>query len=378
MPSLTLRELWYTKGKTILIILGMTFSIFMVLYSSGMWNGVLSKSTEVIDQYDYDIWIQDKDCDTIMENCIVNDSVYQEIKDEESVEKIERIIQWMAEAETEDYSMQCIFIGYELNSEYLEPWDLIEGDISDLKKNNSIIIDETFRNYLEDIEVGDSIIINRVEMEIVGMTKNGKFMGSPYVWGSIETARKLAPWAGIWSSAIGVKLKSGISTDDFKNDIKSLENDNQIPKLEVMTTEEIRQTTYDYIVNEGGMGGSIYIIVAMGFFIALIIISVSMYQTIQEKIPEFGTLKAIGASKGYLNRVLLGQVFIYVSISFVIASMLTVLLGELMNPVSIIPVKISLPATFILYGVTLLLTTICSLISIRKVHKIDPAIVFRG
>ena len=123
MTSLTLRELRYNKGKTILIILGMTFSIFLVLYSSGMWNGVLSKSTEVVDAYGFDAWIQEEDRETVMENCIVNDSVYQKVKTMDNIEDVERLIQWYAGVETEDYTMSCIIIGYEQDSKNIEPWD---------------------------------------------------------------------------------------------------------------------------------------------------------------------------------------------------------------------------------------------------------------
>lgn len=378
MARLTFRELRYNKGKTILIILGMSFSILLVLYSSAMWNGVLSKSSEIIDAYNFDVWLQEEKRDTTLENCIVNESVFQKVKNLDHVEEVERSIIWGAGAETEDYTMQCIIIGYELESKNIEPIDVIEGDIDDLKKENTIILDKSFNNYFDDLALGDTILINRVEMEIVGFTENGRFMSNPYAWGSLETVRKVAPWAGEWSSSIGFKLEKGYTVEEFKDDIANMEKNDEIENIDVYSTEELRQNTYDYIVNEGGMGGSIYIIVIMGYAIALIIISVSMYQSIQEKIPEYGTLKALGAKKGFLNRVLLGEVLIYVTISFFIATFLTVLLGILMNPVSIIPLEVSIPATIVLYGATLLLCSACSLLSIRKVHKIDPAIVFRG
>ncbi len=341
-----------------------------------MWNGVLSKASEVVDAYEFDMWIQEEGKDTIGDG-ILDDSVYLEVKSMDHVKDCERLIYNYAELETKDYTLGTILIGYELDGGNLKPWDIIEGDVKDLAKNNAIIVDKHVLKFLTDLQLGSKVIIAREEMEIVGICENAKFMSQPYVWTSLESARKIAPWAGNWCDSIGVKLTNDYSVDEFKEDMEQKHDNKELSKLEVMSTEEIDQNTYEFIVNEGGMGGSLYIIVAMGYFVTLIIVSVTMYQTIQEKIPEFGTLKAIGAEKGYLNRMLLGQVIIVVSISFLVGTLLAIIFGVALESVSIVPVSVSLPVSFILYGVTLALAMACAMASIRKVHKIDAAIVFR-
>ncbi len=376
MVNLTIKDLFHKKGKFILIVLGLSFSIFLVQYSAGMWNGVLSKSSEVVDAYGFDVWIQEEKQETIGSG-ILDDSVYLEVKTMDHVKDCERLIYNYAELETKDYTLGTLLIGYELDGGNLEPWDVIEGDTEDLAKTNAIIVDKHVLKYLTELRVGSKVVIGREEMEIVGICENAKFMSQPYVWASLETARKIALWAGNWCSSIGVKLTNDYSVDEFKEDVEQKHDTKELPKLEVMSTEEIRQNTYEYIVNEGGMGGSLYIIVAMGFFVTLIIVSITIYQNINEKIPEFGTLKAIGAEKGYLNRMLLGQVGIMVSLSFAIGTILAIVFGIAMESVSIVPVSVSIPVSFILYGVTILLALACAMVSIRKVHKIDPAIVFR-
>jgi putative ABC transport system permease protein len=378
LVNLTIKDLMHHKGKFILILLGMTMSIFLVQYSAAMWNGVLTKSSEVTDKSGYDAWIREKDSDTIFGGGTVNESVYEQVRLISGIKESERLILTGALVEDKDYSLDCYVIGYELNSKKIEPWDVYKGHIKDLEKENAIIVDESFKKSFNNLEIGAKLSIGHIDMKIVGFCKNARFMGNPYVWMSIETAKKIAPWAGNWSTTIGIDFKKSYSIDDLKKDIDTLVDKNIIDEVNILSTIELRENTYSYIVNEAGMGGSILILVIMGYFVAMIIISVSTYQTIQEKIPEFGTLKAIGASKGYLNRMLLGQVFIYVSLSFALGTFLTWLFGIIMGPNSIIPVLIHIPTSFILYGLTLVICLGCSLLSIRKVHKIDPAIVFRS
>jgi putative ABC transport system permease protein len=263
-------------------------------------------------------------------------------------------------------------VGYELDSENIEPWDVIKGDVDDLQKKNSMIIDESLLDFFPGYKIGDSLTFGKNDYEIIGICKNARWMAQPYIWMSLENARKLYTFAGNWSNTIGLKLKHDYEIDDLKEDVEIY------GEYEVLTTEELRENTHSFIVNEGGMGGSIFIIVAMGFFVGMIIITVSMYQSVQEKIPEFGTIKAIGADKWFISKMLFGQVFIYVSIGFLIAVSLTIFIGITNIFNSIIPVILDIPITFILYGITLLISFLCSYISIRKVHKIDPAIVFAG
>jgi len=268
-----------------------------------MWNGTLTKASEVIDKFGFEVWIREKDSDVFLEGSILDQAIFEEVEKIDNIKDIEQLIYIGSLVESEVYTMSCMLIGFDINSNNVQPWDIIEGKVEDLSQDNAIILDRSFKDFFEDIEVGDTLIVGAVEMEIVGFCKNARFMANPYVWASLETARKTIPWAGEWCSTIGIKLENGYKIDEFKEDIDKIEKTNEIDEVEVLSTEELRQNAYSFIVNEGGMGGSIYILVIIGFLVAMIIITVSMYQTIQEKIPEFGTLKAIGASKGFINKI---------------------------------------------------------------------------
>ena len=214
-------------------------------------------------------------------------------------------------------------------------------------------------------------------MEIVGFCKNARFMFTPYAWTSIETAQNAAPYFGNWSNMIGVELESGYDIDDLEDDIDDLIDLGLIEELEVFTKQELKENTHTMIINEGGLGGAIFTLVGLGFFVAMIIITVVMYQSIQEKIPEFGTLKAIGASKGFINKMLLGQVFIYITLSFVMGTILAILF-DVVGGGGGIPILIDIFASIYIYIAYLAVGIACSIFSIKKVHKIDPAIVFKG
>lgn len=377
MVNLTFRDLIHSKGKFLLILIGLSVSMFLVQYSAGMFNGVLDQSTDIFDRIEFDTWVMTEDADNFFEGEPINDSTYEIIKTMSDVEHAERLIFVNLDFETEDYVADVSLLGYELNSEKIEPWDIIKGDIDDLDKENTIIVDETIKSNFPELEIGDDVQVGEAKMEIVGFCKNTRFMFTPYAWTSIETAQNAAPYYGNWSNMIGVELKSGSDIDDLQDNIDELSDLELIEELKVYTKEELKENTHNMIINEGGLGGAIYTLVGLGFFVAMIIITVVMYQSIQEKIPEFGTLKAIGASKGFINKMLLGQVFIYITLSFILGTIFAILF-DLTGGGAGMPILIDIVASIYIYLAYLAVGIACSIFSIKKVHRIDPAIVFKG
>ena len=76
MVNLMIKDLLYSKGKLVLIMVGLSISITLVQYSMGMYNGVLNSATNAIDRFDYDTWVRMEDSDTFLSGGYVNDTTY--------------------------------------------------------------------------------------------------------------------------------------------------------------------------------------------------------------------------------------------------------------------------------------------------------------
>jgi putative ABC transport system permease protein len=374
MVNLTFKDLFHSKGKFILIILGLSFSIFLVQYSAGMYNGVLEQSTKLMDEADYEVWLKAEDNKHFFESDFINDTSYYQLLNMGNIKEIERLIYVGADIQTEKHETYAIMIGFDIwkSNSRIEPWDVIKGDVDDLRELNTIIVDKSLEDSFPNLDVDDALLVGTTKMKVVGFCENSRFMGNSYIWTSIETARNAYPWVYNWSTAIAVNLDKNYEIDDFKDDVKDFVSKD----LEVFSNEELKENTHSMIVNEGGLGGAIYILVGMGMFVGLIIISVTMYQSIQEKIPEFGTIKAIGAGKSFINKMLFGQVFVYITLGFLLGTLLAMLF-YLTGLTGMMPIMFYFPTSLALYGVFLATGLMCSYITIRKVHRIDPAIVFR-
>jgi putative ABC transport system permease protein len=58
--------------------------------------------------------------------------------------------------------------------------------------------------------------------------------------------------------------------------------------------------------------------------ISFFIIGLTLYSSTLDRIKDYGTLKAIGARKGYVNRLIIAQAFLYAVLGFVITLILLI------------------------------------------------------
>ena len=127
------------------------------------------------------------------------------------------------------------------------------------------------------------------------------------------------------------------------------------------------------ITSNMGMSFGTLVLFAMisGFFI----IGLTLYSSALDRIKDYGTLRAIGAKKRYVNRLIIAQAFLYALIGFVIAM---ILLVGFKFGVATSGLIIDLTPAFILFLliITLLISVGGSLFAVRKISKLEPASVF--
>ena len=354
--------------------MGLTVSLLMVLVGIGMITGSLDESKRIVEESEYDAFIIQRNRDNIMEGGRVSDNVYDLAINLRGVEGIDKIIDDWISVEFGDEDTGVAMIGYDIDSDYLEPWQIIDGDKDDLKDNNVIIADQLITKFFPEIKVDDELKSGEpeVDLKIKGMTRNAQRFGSPMIWANLETAKNLLHIVNE-STYLGVKLKSDYSVSDLKDDLEIFDN-----VIKVISSEEMKELIEEYLLVEYGIAQSIGILAVMGFIVSMIVISITLYQSVTDKLRELVSLKALGAKKSFINKILIGQTFLIVTVGFVLATFLALLLAPYLSAQSALAVNVNWLWALSVYLITLILGILCSLIPIRKVHKTDPAIIFRA
>jgi putative ABC transport system permease protein len=147
--------------------------------------------------------------------------------------------------------------------------------------------------------------------------------------------------------------------------------------LMALPSQKFKEMTVMYFMKYTGIPINFGIAVALGFIVGTAIAGQTFYNFTLDNLRHFGALKAMGASNGMLLRMILLQAAVVGGIGYGLGVGAAALFGQLLRDSEL---AFLLPwQLLIITGVAV--TVICmiaSLISMQKVIKLEPAIVFKG
>ena len=122
---------------------------------------------------------------------------------------------------------------------------------------------------------------------------------------------------------------------------------------------------------------TVLIAAGLGLLVGVVVVAQTIYAATVDHIREYGTLKAMGATNAYLYRVILEQAAMSAVAGYGIgiAIALAASRASLHGTTAVI---IEAPLAIALFVLTLVMCLGASVVSINKVTRIDPAMVFKG
>ncbi len=362
------KELWFSKKRFFLIGFIIVLITWLVFVLSGLGNGLSDLGTAVIRYSDLDVAVFEKDSELTLGKSTLPESVVAEALEVEGVEEAASIAtaagaiyRGVNVDEETGKKTAVLFVGIEPGS-FMEP-KTISGENLDEAEPNRVLVDESLMH--EGFKLNDKITLNGVgtEYTIGGFVSNKTLNHMPAIFVTMDTLRGfkyMVPGSdmGIEKPISAVFLKgNNIDTEELTAAIDGIE------------TGSIKETL-NGIPGYSAESGTINLMLWLLIFISAFVIAVFFYVLTTQKVNQFGVMKAIGASNGFIIKSVVSEVFLLSGISILIGVGLTYLM-TLVLPEDM-PFTL-LPNMVMLYGVILLATSLIgSLFSIRSIIKIDP------
>ena len=246
-----------------------------------------------------------------------------------------------------------------------------EGHIADLVQPFSVTAElYNAKTWKTDIFLNKPIEINGKSAKIAVITKNAQAFGASLMYTSMENAYVLGNASPYKVSIIIANLKDTASKAQVQQDIQQL-----FPQLRAWDAQKLKNSTVKEILISSNMGMSFGTLVVFAMISGFFIIGLTLYSSALDRIKDYGTLKAIGATKGYVNKLIIAQAFLYAIIGYAIAMLL--LYGFKLGVAnSGLAIDITLGFALFLLFITLLISVGGSLFAVRKIAKLEPASVF--
>jgi putative ABC transport system permease protein len=148
------------------------------------------------------------------------------------------------------------------------------------------------------------------------------------------------------------------------------------PDLRAWRSEDLNKTTVLNVMTANNMGMSFGTLVIFAIISGFFIIGLTMYSATYDRLKDYGTLKAIGATNSYITRLVLAQSFLYSVVGFVISWIMLIGTKYGMAKAGLI-IRLTPLFLLFLFTVTLLIAVGSSFFSTSKLKKVEPSSVFR-
>jgi putative ABC transport system permease protein len=147
--------------------------------------------------------------------------------------------------------------------------------------------------------------------------------------------------------------------------------------LKAFTVPEFTTSTIDWVFRETGIAFSFMTTIILGFIVGVAVAGQTFYSFVLENLRHLGALKAMGASTWLLSRMLLTQALTVGLIGYGLGVGLTALFGYLVLPIGQPPFYLEASSLVKSLGAVLAICMFAALLGIRRVARLEAAVVFR-
>lgn len=369
------RIFFHDRSKALITIVGISFSVVLVCVQVGLFQGLLSNASLMIDRSRADLWI------TSMRTPNLDFPQYFSSKTVDRVRSVPGVLR--ADNLILSYLNITLPSGA---SEGLEvyamrdfepwgiPWNLArKKSFLDLRREKGFILDNSASRRFGPFRAGEYRNILQTRMRILDRSRGAiSFTTTPLAFMDIRRVRKIQ--SQLLSGKTGYIIVRAAPGTDIRRLKKALAT--RLPFNDVYTSAEWARKSQQYWIESTGLGLNNFVTVFLGVLVGMVVVAQTLYSSTTDHLAEYGTIKAIGGSSTDIYRIVSAQAALAALLGFPPGLLVSLLLR---SPLAHGGLKMLLPPSFVLtvFFSTVILCQAAGAISYRRISRIDPEMVFR-
>ncbi len=371
---IALRNLLHDKVRLAVTLTGVVFAVVLIAVQCGLFVGFTSATSTVIDNTEADIWVSARGMRNFDVTAPLPLRSYYQILSTPGVAEARRMVVQFANWKKPDGGTESVeVVGYELSAGLGKPWNVVAGSTDTLNLTDTVVIDEAYKGKLGVTGIGDQVEINGHRARVAAFTRGIRsFTTSPYIFCALPIAQTINGLREDRYTYAVVRTVPGSDMEIVKRALLA-----RVNGVDVYTREEFSRKTQEYWMFTTGAGIALLIAAALGLVVGVVVVAQTLYATTMDHLTEFGTLRAMGAGNWYIYRIIILQALISAVAGYALGLVMSIVIVHLSEKGG---ASILLPPGL---AVALFFITVCmcvgaAVISINKVTRIDPVMVFRG
>ena len=370
--TLALRNLFHDRLRFIATLIGIVFSVVLVLVQMGLYSGFGRMVTMMIDHAATDLWVVSRGTNSMEDISQFDSGIRDKVLAIDGVaEAVPLVIGFSDWHLPEGGERTPVFIvGSDPKHRGLEPWNVVEGAAKDLSAPDAVAVDRSYYDRLGISGMGSTAEINQRKVKVAVVTDGIRsFTTMPYVFSGLDAARTYLDLPPSKISQILVRVKHGTDLKRVRDEIQS-----KVSNVEVLTPQEFRQRSRTFWLFSTGAGAALFAGVLLGVIVGTAILAQTLYSNTREHLPEFAALRAIGCSNRYIFRIIRYQALLNAAIGLCLAGAIGAVVVYL-TAKSALPIIITPLQAGGLVVIILLMCLVSAIVAIARVVRIDPVTV---
>lgn len=383
MRRIALHMLMGDTGKYLGIVAGVMFASLLIVEQTSMLFGILRQTYAGVTAVQADIWVMDSEVKSIDDSKPMTDGQLGRVRSVEGVAWAMPLYKGSTSAKLENGDTQMVsLVGIDDTTFIGGPTQMVEGKITDLRISDAVIVDamsahDKLAHFAADgarvpLKAGDVLEINDHRVRVVGFCQVARgFQSQSVIYTTYNRALEIAPTQRKNLSFIIAAAQPGKTPEEVAAKI------GRVTGLGAYSAQQFIRKTLHYFITETSIVISFGTSVFVAFLIGTLIAGQTFYNFTMDNLRHFGALKAMGAREGTIRMMILLQAGLVGFIGYGIGTGAACLLGWAMQDSVLtfsLPWYVLMIAGLAVVGIS----GFSALLSLHKVTKLEPGIVFRG
>jgi putative ABC transport system permease protein len=316
------KNLYTDRIRFMVNVAGVAFAVLLICFQLSVLKGTRAQITTYIDHTGADIWAMQKGVDDFVATSAVPREGLDALAKMNGIRRAAGIYAIYTLLEVNRVKSRVYVIGYDTLSGDGGPWKMGKTlprlkDIHSLE-DDELLIDETLARR-HHIQPGDRVSLFGHPFTVAGLTQETTSIGSQYVFLSREKVGRILPGGQFFFTHVLIWLNGKVPPQEMVHRIADTTGMSSVPRDTLAAN--MREFLGMFMLPLLTAGAII------GFLVGSITIGITLYTAVLERLKEYGTMKAIGATDRFLYGVLLKQSLISLAIGMVMG----LILGEIAN-----------------------------------------------
>ena len=362
-----------------MLVSGICFATILLTQGMAIFCGLLTFSYATATNIRAPIWVIDPLVQHIGDNQPLRDTDVDRVRSVESVEWAAPLYVGSTQARLlgGGATQSVTLVGLDADTLAGAPTNIVDGSLLDLRRAQGVIVDDQFVAKMKEqrgvrLGLGDVFEMNDREAVIVGIAKVTPGMqGAVYVFTTWDRAKEYAPGQRKMLTHILAAPAPGNPIGEVARAIS------EETGLKAVSETEFKEMSIRWMLIHSPIPIVVGLMVGVGFIIGLGVSGQTFYTFVLENTRHLGALKAMGVGNRTLTMMIMAQAGIVGFAGFGLGVGLISTFFSLI-PEGSAPMVMLWPIPVIVFVAIMLICMATALLSVWRVTRIEPAIVFRS